>query len=185
MKLDLFSIPIVIENIDLERIKLEPLKLDRKWLSETPTSHGGQNILDPESYRYLMFKLSGMLEKIVPNNITIKLEAVWANRYDKDDYQDNHFHPSSHFSFIIYVKGSSRTVFFSPGKYLIDSFYSFNLFQNSFEPNCQPGQILIFPSFLEHMVKKSSDMVTYSGNLSIVEFDKRTIKVMENKNGNN
>ena len=34
-----------------------------------------------------------------------------------------------------------------------------------FRPSCREGQIIVFPSFLEHMVKKTSNAITISGNI--------------------
>jgi hypothetical protein len=39
------------------------------------------------------------------------------------------------------------------------------MFDDVFMPKCKTGQIVIFPSFLEHMVLKSSKQKTISGNL--------------------
>ena len=36
-----------------------------------------------------------------------------------------------------------------------------------FEPECRENQIVIFPSHLEHYVKKHDNSVTISGNLEI------------------
>ena len=59
-------------------------------------------------------------------------------------------------------------------------------YTNSYDTELRPGQIIIFPSFLEHMVKKNSGTVTYAGNLKmIIHENKQTIyKKEEQKDGN-
>ena len=39
------------------------------------------------------------------------------------------------------------------------------MFDGMFIPRCKKDQIIVFPSFLEHMVLKSTDQITISGNL--------------------
>ena len=67
----------------------------------------------------------------------------------------------------------SKTLFFSPDHFLIDFFYenSFlkNFFKTTFFPRLTKNQIIIFPSFLEHMVKKNNESITISGNLRIIK----------------
>ena len=41
------------------------------------------------------------------------------------------------------------------------------MFYRNFTPQLKTGQIIIFPSYVEHMVNKNSDQVTISGNLDL------------------
>ena len=56
---------------------------------------------------------------------------------------------------------------------LIESYYppyffnQTNFFQLEFLPKCRKDQIVIFPSFLEHMVQNINNSVTISGNFKI------------------
>tara|TARA_R100000664_G_scaffold30113_1_gene42399 strand:- start:451 stop:969 length:519 start_codon:yes stop_codon:yes gene_type:complete len=169
MKIDLFSIPIYISNIDVNKINLLPKKFDKTWLSETPSSIGAQNMLERKSLDYLLHEISLLLN--ITQNYKIKLDMIWENHYKDGDFQEAHAHAGSHFSFIIYKKiDESKTVFLNPAITLIDSYYEnckYNPIQTSFTPKCRQGQMIVFPSFLLHMVKKSNDCETIAGNVSI------------------
>ena len=39
------------------------------------------------------------------------------------------------------------------------------MYDSFFKPKCKTGQIIVFPSFLQHMVLKSSKQKTISGNV--------------------
>lgn len=173
MQIDLFSIPIFIGNINCSKINLNNIKFEKTWHSETLSSHNFNNTLDKDSSYYLLNKISKMLANniLVPHKIYLK--NIWENRYN-NDFQEKHIHSQSHFSFVIYKKiKESKTVFFSGVSNLINSFYddSFlsktNFFKTDFNPECTENQIIIFPSFLEHMVKKTNDGITISGNIII------------------
>jgi hypothetical protein len=172
MKLDIFSIPIFIDNIDISKINLKFEKLSNTWLSETKSSYSNTNMLDELSFNYIMDIFFKNLKDFIKKDFKIDLLSIWENKYEKNDFQENHIHPDSDFSFVIYKKCiESQTVFFSPGNYLILSFYKNkllnNYFERTFSPKLGQGQIILFPSFLEHMVKKSSNYETISGNLKI------------------
>jgi hypothetical protein len=169
MKINLFSIPIYISNIDVSKINLSPKKLNKAWLSETLSSVNEQNMLERKSLNYLLHEIDLLLN--ITQNHKINLEAIWENHYKKGDFQEAHAHGGSHFSFIIYKKiDESKTVFLNPAITLIDSYYAkckYKPIQTSFMPECRQGQMIVFPSFLLHMVKKSNDSETIAGNVSI------------------
>ena len=88
----------------------------------------------------------------------------------ENDFQENHIHVCSDFSFIIFKNiEESRTVFIAPNKYLIESFYNKKFlesyFKKEFYLKLRKDQIVIFPSFLEHLVQKTKKSTTVSGNL--------------------
>jgi hypothetical protein len=169
MKIDLFSIPIYITNIDLNKINLSFKKINKTWLSETPSSLKSQHMLEDKSLEYLLYEISLLLN--ISSNHKIKLDDIWENHYSNGDFQESHMHPGSHFSFIIYKKiNESKTVFFNPAINLVDSYYinsKYKPIQKSFEPKCRQGQMIVFPSFLAHMVKKSDNSETIAGNVSL------------------
>lgn len=180
MKIDLFSIPIHVTNIDNSKIKLISADFRKEWISNTWSSHGFKNFLTANSYNYLMETISTLLYKHLEGKTELQLLNIWENKYIKDDFQENHIHTGSHFSFVIYVSGEkSKTVFFAPHKYLIESFYSDSygdsFYDTCYETELRPGQIVVFPSFLEHMVIKNSGNVTYSGNLKMIRHEKKEI----------
>tara|TARA_E500000318_G_scaffold84104_1_gene79825 strand:+ start:3774 stop:4328 length:555 start_codon:yes stop_codon:yes gene_type:complete len=174
MKIDLFSVPIHITNIDVSKIKLISEEFKREWVSNTESSFGFKNKITDKSYEYLMITICNLLHPHLDGKTEIELQNIWENRYVKNDFQENHIHTGSHFSFIIYVSGDkSETVFFAPHKYLLECFYNNMFYANSYETELRPGQIVIFPSFLEHMVKKNSNTVTYAGNLKMILHEER------------
>ena len=148
MKLNLFSIPVYIGNIDIDKVKVTNQGFEKTWACRTNSSFNFQNTLEDDSAKYVL------------------------NRYENRDYQEKHVHPHSHFSFIIYKQiEEGKTVFVNPSDKSLLSYYApvfwerTNFFELDYEPKCRQGQIIIFPSFLEHMVKETNDYcVTVSGN---------------------
>jgi hypothetical protein len=176
MKLELFSTPIFITNIDLDKIKIESENFAKEWHSNTLSSFGFTNKLNASSYNYLMSVICSLLSNHLHAENELQLLNIWENKYEKDDFQENHIHTDSHFSFIIYVKGKkSNTVFFAPHKYLLECFYGDSLYPYSYQSECASGQIIVFPSYLEHMVKKNTDSVTYAGNIKMIKKKERAI----------
>ena len=179
MQIDLFSIPIFIGNIDCSKINLNNVKFENTWHSKTLSSHNFDNTLDEDSTHYLLSKISKMLFSNISAPHKIYLKSIWENRYS-NDFQEKHIHTESHFSFVIYKKiKESKTVFFSGFHNLINAFYNTaflnktNFFKTEFNPECTENQIIVFPSFLEHMVQKTNDGITISGNIIIeIQSDK-------------
>ena len=165
MKLELFSVPFFIGNIDLKKIKLKA-EMGKAFLSETPSSINKKNYIDPESEKYLMEVIAGLLKEKF-SQFSITLLAMWRNEYLNNDFQEPHVHIGSKFSFIIYEKVSTaHTIFFNPAKYLITStLVNEDCVLRKFIPSVRAGQIIVFPSYIEHMVNKNSDQVTMSGNI--------------------
>tara|TARA_R110002110_G_scaffold415014_1_gene647467 strand:+ start:60 stop:635 length:576 start_codon:yes stop_codon:yes gene_type:complete len=174
MKLNLFSIPIYISNIDLDKIKLKNIKVKRQWLSGTESSHDCRNEITEDTRAHILQTIIKLLNYDIHKPYELVLSSIWQNNYKNNDYQERHAHPGSHFSFIIYKKvKQSNTVFFNPFLQLMESYYRKNnpvktiLIDSSFKVECREGQIVVFPSFLEHMVLKHSNSVTISGNINI------------------
>lgn len=167
MIIDLFSVPILIGNIDHKKIILQNKVFEKTWLSKTPSTFRQKGELNEKSKKYLMNTIVKILEKKIKFSFQIRLLNIWENKYGENDYQEPHIHTDSHFSFIIYqdVK-EGKTVFTNPLKYLIQIFKFHFMLDEDFMPKCKSGQIIIFPSFLEHMVLKGSKGKTLSGNLN-------------------
>jgi hypothetical protein len=172
MIINLFEIPIFIGNIKSKEIKLKNQFFKSNWLSETKSSYDINETsiekIEDESASYLLKTIVKLLEEKINYPFRITLQSVWENEYGKDDYQEPHIHPNSDFSFIIYKQGEEgKTVFFNPSRNFIEPFANIkNMFQKTFMPKCKEDQIVIFPSFLEHMVLKCSNIKTISGNLT-------------------
>jgi len=175
MKLDLFSVPIFIENINTSKINVNNINFEKTWNSQTISSFNFANTINNESADYLLKKIANSISPFFDKSFKIQILNIWENRYNKDDFQEKHTHPQSHFSFVIYKKvEEGKTIFFNPAINLIESYYpapyffqSTNFFQLEFKPKCKNNQIVIFPSFLEHMVQKINDSITISGNITI------------------
>ena len=93
MKLNLFSIPIFIEDIDCSKINIVSKSFEKTWMSETKSSHNFKNDLDNESLKYLYKKIWDLLKGDFNNNFKIILTNIWENHYIKEDYQELHCHP--------------------------------------------------------------------------------------------
>ena len=166
MKIDIFPVSIFIGNLDLKKIKLTG-KIGKAFLSETPSSFHAQNTLDPESGKYLMQVIADLLKEKFHNAFTVRLTDIWRNEYKNNDFQEPHVHTNAKFSFIIYEEVNKvHTVFFNPAKYLIEATLGRDLVQFLYIPEMKKGQIIVFPSYVEHMVNKNSDQVTISGNIN-------------------
>ena len=161
MKLELFSSPVFIGNIDLEQIKLAA-PTQKAFLSQTPSSHEEDVDFPIDSANYLLSVIAELLKEKY-EVFAVNLLAIWKNKYVDNDFQEPHVHTTSIFSFIIYEEVvDCHTIFFNPAKYLVP--LTLNV-QHQFIPQVRKGQIIVFPSYIEHMVNRNSDQVTISGNL--------------------
>ena len=126
------------------------------------------------SNNYLNINLTDMLGYLLKpycKNFVFSVDSIWVNKYSKNNYQGSHVHPSD-FSFIIYYKtDKSYTVFNSPVKNLTESFNN-KFFIKHYEPKLKQGDIIIFPSYLEHWVRPNSNNVTVAGNIKIIKLIK-------------
>lgn len=173
MIVNLFEVFVIIGNIDVDKVALNNPNIKKTWVSETPTSYDDveathiKDRLDDFSRMYLLKVLCGLLEEKIQYPFEIELIQIWENHYIDNDYQEPHIHVESDFSFVIYkdVK-ESKTVFINPNKNLISTFGNIRqMFAPNFIPQCRTGQIILFPSFLEHMVLRASNQKTISGNI--------------------
>ena len=180
MKIDLFSTPIWIGNIDSSKIKLVKQELKPTFGSEINTTynHSLGSKIEENSLKYLYENLISILDETIRSPYQIRLINIWENSYEQGDFQEKHIHPGSDLSFVIYKKvDQGNTVFVNPADKLLDVFYhncevKQALFGScSFAPKCRENQVVIFPSYLEHYVKKMSNSITIAGNLNIT-FDR-------------
>jgi hypothetical protein len=170
MKLELFSVPMFIGNIDLKKIKLTA-EMGQAFLSETPSSYDNKNTLDRESGKYLISIVVELLQEKY-QHFTVNLKSIWRNKYLNNDFQEPHVHTNSTFSFIIYEEvNTPYTIFYNPAKYLIEATQGKDVavaidgWCKHFKPQVKKGQIIVFPSYIEHMVNRNSEQVTISGNI--------------------
>ena len=164
----LFETPVWIHNINPKGLNLISKNFSKHWLSETPSSfsqNADDNVMDEDGTKYLKEQILFCLQEFGIKDIEIS--QIWRNLYN-GDYQEKHCHVNSNFSFTIYEKlESPQTVFQHPAHDLI---YATNLDKYILPyilPEVKEGQMVLWPSYLQHMVKKSYNSITISGNVLV------------------
>jgi len=164
---------IAIKNLNLKNLKIIGKNFKKTFESKINTTLDSQTLFDKNSMNYLNIELTDVLSYLLKpycKNFVFKLDSIWINKYINRDYQGSHVHPSD-FSFIIYYKtNKSHTVFNSPVKNLLESFNN-KIFYKNYEPNLKQGDLIIFPSYLEHWVKPNSNNITVAGNIKIISYE--------------
>ena len=167
MKKEIFAIPIFEDKVDLDKIKLPEVEVEPTWDSGVPTTFSKKLDVPEETIEHL----SGIVNKNLYDGNLLgmnpKFGHMWYNRYDKHHYQDAHIHPRTQWSFIIYVDLHAKTSFLNPSIGLIQNQLGNCLeeFPLDYKPDLGPGSIIIFPSFLMHMVNNGVGGTTISGNI--------------------
>jgi hypothetical protein len=175
VKIDnLFPNLVAIQNLDLSKLKVIGKNFQKTFESNVETTLEGETLFDKDSMNYLNLELTKMLSYLLKpycKNFSFNVPNIWINKYHEKDYQGSHVHPSD-FSFIIYYKvDRSHTVFNSPVKKLLESSNTKCFFTN-YEPNLKQGDIIVFPSYIEHWVRPNSNNTTVAGNIKIVKLIK-------------
>jgi len=169
MKKELFGIPIFEDEVDLEKIVLPDADLENTWDSGTPTTFGTQKVDDvpQETWKYLSQVVERNLYYGECMGANPRFGHIWKNVYSKHDYQDVHIHPNCQWSFVIYVDTYSKTSFLNPSMKDIQNQIGNQVIQFplDYKPDLGPGSIIIFPSFLMHMVNSGNEGTTISGNV--------------------
>tara|TARA_Y100000592_G_scaffold454_1_gene689 strand:+ start:1672 stop:2211 length:540 start_codon:yes stop_codon:yes gene_type:complete len=168
---NVFPNHVAVKNLNLLNFKVVGKDLKKTFESNIETSLNGVTLFDQNSINYLNMELReilGYLLKPYCDNFVFNVNGIWINKYKSEDYQGAHIHPSD-FSFIIYYKiKKSYTVFNSPIKNLLEMFDS-KIFFKHYEPELKQGDIIVFPSYLEHWVRPNSDNTTVAGNIKIID----------------
>lgn len=172
MQVNIFSIPIFIGNIDTSKLKFKEQKYEQAWHSQTPSSYKQSKdefLLEDESSHYLNEIIRKVLLEKLKVNCKFGVAQIWTNKYEKNDYQEEHIHSGHQFSFIIYSNiQESKTVFISEYRSLNESFKLQNIIEDEFNVECRSNQIIIFPSFLKHRVDRLDHSgETIAGNINI------------------
>tara|TARA_R100000900_G_scaffold92527_2_gene71882 strand:- start:2477 stop:3019 length:543 start_codon:yes stop_codon:yes gene_type:complete len=165
---------IATKNLDLSKLKIIGENFQDTFESNIQTTIEGKTLLTTESMNYLNVQLTDLLSHILKpmcKTFVFNMIGMWINKYDNNNYQGAHVHPSD-FSFIVYYNtDKSYTVFNSPVKNLLDVIKpnENKIFLKEYEPNLKKGDIILFPSYLEHWVKPNSNGITIAGNINIIE----------------
>ena len=169
MRKDLFAIPIFEDVVDLDKIHIESNEYESTWDSDIKTSFGTDHKIAEETWQHLNEVISRNINQINCSYENARIDGIWRNVYKKSDYQDPHIHPHSQWSFIIYETVlRSKTMFFNPSMKDIQNQISgggIPDFLLDYKPNLESGSIIIFPSFLMHMVCHGAEGTTISGNV--------------------
>lgn len=165
---------VATKNLDLSKFKFVGKNYKKTFESNIKTTLNGTTLFSKDSINYLNINLTDMLSYLLKSyckNFVFNVDSIWVNKYSKNNYQGSHVHPSD-FSFIIYYKADkSYTVFNSPVKNMLESINS-NIFFRDYEPDLKQGDIIVFPSYLEHWVKPNSNNITIAGNIKIIKLTK-------------
>ena len=171
MKIEAFPTPIyILHNNNNDEIKSIVEEYYRKNKSESSK---------PESWNCQLFTTFGTkdfpndcLQKLIPlfkqfqrelglyGDMTF--EDLWLNCYETMNWQEKHMHLPSKWSGVYYPifdeEEHSPTLFYNPNEKLLAS----NRFvgMNALEPKIKEGDMIIFPSWLEHAapLNKSSKL---------------------------
>ncbi len=169
MRKDLFAIPVFEDVVDLDKINIVSKQFGPTWDSGIETSFGTDHDISEETWMHLNEVISRNINQIRCSYSNARIDGIWRNLYTKNDYQDPHIHPHSQWSFIIYESvEESKTMFFNPSMRDIQNQISgggIPDFLLDYKPNLKAGSIIIFPSFLMHMVSHGAEGSTISGNV--------------------
>tara|TARA_R100001086_G_scaffold122712_1_gene63133 strand:- start:254 stop:826 length:573 start_codon:yes stop_codon:yes gene_type:complete len=172
---NIFHNLIASKQLDLSKFKFIGKNYEKTFESGVPTTLNGITLFPKDSINYLNIQLTEILSYLLKNlckDYLFNVTGIWINKYKKNDYQASHVHPS-HFSFIIYYKvDKSYTMFNSPVKSLLESLTN-NIFHTEYNPNLKQGDIIVFPSYLEHWVRPNSNNITVSGNIEVTLLNNR------------
>ena len=163
----LFSKPVFRTGVDVSGVDLtsiEWLPNYNNWISKD------QNVLEkPEFEKLAQGVYDGICEYFygvmrANQRIEIAITESWFNKTEKGQIHHRHYHPNSVFSTVLYLQTegeSGQTKFITSEyqllEYDIDESNIYNSKSWSFTPKV--GEMLIFPSSMEHMVTE------YQGNV--------------------
>lgn len=171
---NIFPNLIAIKTLNLSNLKIVGKRFKKTFESDIKTTVKGDTLFDKNSMNYLNLELTEILSYLLKpycKNYVFNLSDIWMNRYDKKNYQGSHVHPSD-FSFIVYYKvDKSYTVFNSTVKKLLEISDN-QIFDINYDLNCKQGDIVVFPSYLEHWVRPNSNNITIAGNIKIIKLKK-------------
>ena len=170
-KIDAFATPFFIIPVDMDKIVVPYQKKDfaPTFESGVHTTFTKQRVPN-ETYAYLQTVIASALKTLEDPWKTMKFVDLWRNRYVKTDYQSGHIHPHTQWSFIIYEDVHSRTVFHHPAHHLIQNQCGCPGSKDHahvWHPKIEPEHMILFPSWIEHLVLPGNEGHTIAGNIEL------------------
>ena len=172
---NIFPNYIGIKNINLNNFTITTEKFKKSFESNIHTTLEESNLFSPKDIHYFNVQLTDIFSNLFKLNdistFVFKVTGIWMNKYEVNDFQGTHVHPSDYCFILYYDVETSSTVFNSPVKDIIESRdpSPTNIFNKHYEPNCKKGDLLVFPGYLQHWVKPTSNAKTIAGNIKIIE----------------
>ncbi len=138
------------------------------WASRLKNSLGTYNLLENSVFS----KLNSIVEnevnefnKIMGSDFYYKCRYSWFNIYDRGDYQEYHHHAHSTYSAVFFLKSnekSSPLIFLNPSEpYDMHPILNQKIFNDLnyqiWKLNSVENRLVIFRSFIKHMVPKHED----------------------------
>lgn len=170
---DIFSTPIHIIKVDLDKLKVpyQEESFAPTFESQLETTFAVQKT-PKETFDYLNSIIGPVLNTMKDKFRKMRFENVWRNRYKETDFQAIHIHPDSQWSFIIYEDVYSKTVFQHPAMYLIQNQCHCHASKDNdihYAPHIPPGHMILFPSWIGHHVLPGNVGHTIAGNICLEE----------------
>jgi uncharacterized protein (TIGR02466 family) len=178
----IFGIPVKKVNVPINNL-LEGIDLDsinyaeHNWDCKVRTTKGLKESLGWEEK--FLSSIRSEVEKYIESNFSnfsspdVGVGKPWLNIYGEGDNQEIHNHLPEHVSYAYMVKipeNSGKFIFLNTGYFTEASVYPFDkLINQRFEVDAEEGDLLIFPSFLNHMVSTNfgDTRITISGNIRL------------------
>jgi hypothetical protein len=167
----IFPTPILIINIGRKFTDDEKSFFDLQ--KETIVNNLG-NITSADNYlmknkvmaninNELLFALNHYMDKIIVPKDDVKpyITQSWLNWTEKGQFHHRHAHQNSYLSGVLYIntdEEKDKIIFFNDGYEKIHVYSKeWNLFNSkSWFFNVKPGDIIVFPSHLQHMVEPTT-----------------------------
>jgi len=157
------------ENIDNDKIKEIILEKEKTETSREISNYGGWQSQDfllnekdfSEIKDFLFQCTESIIRDMYQDDIKFSMGSSWTNVNRKGAYNVTHYHGNSHWSCSYYVTETygAPIHFFDP-RVRAGMFAIFGEGKNKYNnilgvEKCVPGQVLFFPSWLEHGVKQN------------------------------
>lgn len=166
----LFPIPVAFFNLDRKLTKKE-----LKFVNDQPQRSNMGNTSSEDNYIVEKNELKSLKEFFTQSAnhyfqeiyqpstaVNLRVTQSWANYTNPGQYHHKHAHPNSIVSGVFYVQsnpGKDRIYFYKSGynqiKFKIANWNLFN--SESWWFDAVEGQLILFPSSLEHMVQTVED----------------------------